>query len=187
MGATGSLFSGFAGSDRNLARRASFERVLYADHPDVYERAFADVQKRAVHYATIVSNALTAAPVLTTAFPASPLGTQLRTVARMIGSRDSLGMSRQIFFVSAGGFDTHDAQLLNQPGLLSDVSASLLAFHRGDRRTRRGVERDDVHAVGLRPNADVKRRRQRSRVGWRAAGDRRFSEGPDLLRSVSSA
>ncbi len=43
--------------------------------------------------------------------------------------RDRLGMSRQIYFVAAGGFDTHDAQLLNQPTLLGDVSASLAAFY----------------------------------------------------------
>lgn len=126
MGATGSLFSGLSDSNR----RASFERVIDADHPNIYERAFADVQKRAVHYSTIVNNALKMAPVLTTVFPTSPLGSQLRTVAKMIGSRHSLGMSRQIFFVSVGGFDTHSDQRALQPGLLSDVSASLLAFHR---------------------------------------------------------
>ena len=182
MGVTGSLFSGL--SDPN--RRASFERVLNADHPDIYERAFADVQKRAVHYATIVSNALTVAPSLTTVFPASPLGSQLRTVAKMIGSRHSLGMSRQIFFVSVGGFDTHSDQWALQPGLLSDVSASLLAFHRATVELGVGVEGDDVHTVGIRPNADVERRRQRPCVGRRAAGDRRFRERSDLLRSVSS-
>lgn len=129
MGATGSPFSGFSGSSANLARRAAFERIVDADHPDVYERAFAEVQRRALHYATLINNTLATAPVLTTVFPGSALGTQLRTVARMIGSRDSLGMSRQIFFVATGGFDTHDAQLANQPGLLGNVSASLLAFY----------------------------------------------------------
>ena len=78
----------------------------------------------------MVNGALAAAPALTTVFPNSALGTQLKTVARMIGSRDRLAMSRQIFFVAAGGFDTHDAHLLNQPKLLGDLSASLTAFYR---------------------------------------------------------
>ena len=43
--------------------------------------------------------------------------------------RDRLDMSRQIFFVATGGFDTHDDHLLNQPKLLSDLSASLTAFY----------------------------------------------------------
>jgi uncharacterized protein (DUF1501 family) len=67
---------------------------------------------------------------LTTSFPGSALAAQLQTVARMIAVRDRLDMSRQIFYVAVGGFDTHDDQLLNQPGLLSDVSASLEAFYK---------------------------------------------------------
>ncbi len=129
MGATGTVFSALGNTASTLARRAAFERIVYANHPDVYGRAFADVQDRALRYSTLVNSALTAAPALTTAFPASSLATQLKTVARMIAVRDRLGMSRQIYFVAAGGFDAHDAQLLNQPTLLSDVSASLAAFY----------------------------------------------------------
>jgi len=50
-------------------------------------------------------------------------------VAKMIAVRDRLDMSRQIFFVATGGYDTHDDQLANQPGLLSDLSESLSAFY----------------------------------------------------------
>jgi uncharacterized protein (DUF1501 family) len=88
------------------------------------------VQKRAVKYADLVNGALSSAPPLATAFPAnSSLATQLQTAAKMIAVRDKLGMSRQVFFVSTGGFDTHDEQLTDQPGLLQNVSDSLAAFH----------------------------------------------------------
>ena len=60
----------------------------------------------------------TGAPTLQTPFPVLHLATQLRTVARLIAARDRLQMSRQIFFVSTGGFDTHDNQVADQPGLL---------------------------------------------------------------------
>jgi uncharacterized protein (DUF1501 family) len=40
----------------------------------------------------------------------NPLALQLQTVARMIAARTSLGMSRQLFFTSLDGFDTHAAQ-----------------------------------------------------------------------------
>jgi uncharacterized protein (DUF1501 family) len=43
------------------------------------------------------------------------LANQLRTVARMIAQRATLGHSRQIFFVSIGGFDTHTGQNQFQP------------------------------------------------------------------------
>ncbi len=59
----------------------------------------------------------------------STLGKQLLQVARIIEARSVLGASRQIFFVSLGGFDTHNDQLNRQSKLLVDVSASLAAFH----------------------------------------------------------
>jgi uncharacterized protein (DUF1501 family) len=59
----------------------------------------------------------------------TPLQTQLRTVAKLIAARDALGVSRQIFFVSAGGFDQHDDQMADQPGLLSNVSVAIKSFH----------------------------------------------------------
>jgi uncharacterized protein (DUF1501 family) len=62
-------------------------------------------------------------------FPQSQLGTQLRTVARLIAVRDDLQMQRQIFFVGAGGFDSHDDQNQNQPGLLGGISEAITAFH----------------------------------------------------------
>ena len=66
---------------------------------------------------------------MTTVFPASPLGQQLQTVARLIAVRDRLAMQRQIFFVAMGGFDSHDDQVVNQPDLLGNVSACLAAFY----------------------------------------------------------
>jgi uncharacterized protein (DUF1501 family) len=47
----------------------------------------------------------------------------------LISVRDRLAMQRQVFFVSTGGFDSHDDQLVNQPNLLSNVSACLAAFY----------------------------------------------------------
>jgi uncharacterized protein (DUF1501 family) len=69
------------------------------------------------------------APVLATAFPQSQLGNQLRTVAEMIAVRDVLQMERQVFFVATGGFDTHDDQVVNQPGLLGGISDAIAAFY----------------------------------------------------------
>jgi uncharacterized protein (DUF1501 family) len=59
----------------------------------------------------------------------SALQQQLRTVAKIISMRQSLGLSRQIFFVSTGGFDQHDDLVRDQPGLLANVSASIKSFN----------------------------------------------------------
>jgi uncharacterized protein (DUF1501 family) len=134
MGNTGPVeFSFFSNSgdpnDPLYQQRLAFERVINAQYDTVYERAFAEIQRRAVNTVDLVSNALAQAPVLGTVFPQSQLGNQLQTVARMIAVRDELQMERQVFFVATGGFDTHDDQVQNQPGLLGGVSDAVRAFY----------------------------------------------------------
>jgi len=133
MGAAGpALFSGQTGTDSlSMSRRAAFAAVANGTYGTVYERGFADVQKRALQFAGLVNGALTSttAQPVTTPFPNSNLGTQLRTVARLIAAREELHMQRQIFFVATGGFDSHDNQVADQPGLLGNVSDSIRAFY----------------------------------------------------------
>jgi uncharacterized protein (DUF1501 family) len=111
------------------AHRAAFEAIVDGSYDSVYERGFAAIQRRAIDAADTVSAAIASAPTLTTVFPGSDLGTQLKTVASLIAVRDLLQMERQIFFVATGGFDSHDDQNANQPGLLANVSESIAAFH----------------------------------------------------------
>ena len=50
---------------------------------------------------------------------------QLQTVARMISARSSLGMTRQVFFVTLAGFDTHNSQARTHASLLARLSHGL--------------------------------------------------------------
>jgi uncharacterized protein (DUF1501 family) len=124
----GLRFAGFGPSGFPLEQRRGFERIIAANYDSIYARGFAEVQRRALQAADRVKAAIDQAPTLATVFPTSPLGRQLETVARMIAVRDRLAMQRQVFFVATGGFDSHDDQLVNQPGLLGNVSACLAAF-----------------------------------------------------------
>ncbi|MYF69552.1 MAG: DUF1501 domain-containing protein [Proteobacteria bacterium] len=132
MGRNGPIpFTGMRGdAGRNPQRRAVFQRILGADYDTIYERAYRDIQQRAVETVDRVNAALENAQPLSTAMPSSRLGQQLSTVARLISVREQLNMQRQIFFVSTGGFDSHDDQLVSQPPLLGDVSESIAAFYR---------------------------------------------------------
>ena len=47
----------------------------------------------------------------------------------MVAARGSLGLSRQVFLVSLGGFDLHDNLVENHPGLLTQVGDALRAFY----------------------------------------------------------
>ena len=131
MGRNGPIpFQGMGNAQRAQQRRAVFQRILGAEYDTIYERAYRDIQQRAVETVDRVSAALENAQPLSTAMPSSRLGQQLNTVARLIGVREQLNMQRQIFFVSTGGFDSHDDQLVSQPPLLGDVSESIAAFYR---------------------------------------------------------
>jgi uncharacterized protein (DUF1501 family) len=146
IGANGPVpFTGFASpealDDPNLTpeqralielfveQRNAFERVVDMPYDTVYERGFADVQRRALGAIDRVSAALEQAPAFNTVFPDTDLGNQLHTVARLVAVKDELQMERQIFLVEKGGFDTHDDQMQNQPLLLGDVSDSISAFY----------------------------------------------------------
>lgn len=66
---------------------------------------------------------------LTTQFPMSGLGQQLRAVAQTISMRDILLVDRQVFFVGIGGFDTHDNQATVLPQLQAQIDGALQAFN----------------------------------------------------------
>jgi uncharacterized protein (DUF1501 family) len=88
--------------------------------------------------AILNSQALQMGQDVTTAFPNTGLGRQLKQVARLIKSAPTLGVGKQIFFCSMGGFDTHNnqnpsADPLNfnagQPSLLNQLSQAMAAFY----------------------------------------------------------
>ncbi len=135
MGQNGPLqFEGFSNDPTSILfdQRMAFQRILEAQYDSIYERGFASIQSRAVQAADTVSMAISnaeASGIITTVFPDTPLGRQLSTVAKLIASRAELEMQRQIFFVGIGGFDSHDNQNQDQPGLLGGVSDALAAFY----------------------------------------------------------
>jgi uncharacterized protein (DUF1501 family) len=57
------------------------------------------------------------------------LAVQLRTVARIIAGQSTLGAHRQVFFVSIGGFDTHDNQLTGQADLMARIDHAVSYFY----------------------------------------------------------
>ena len=57
------------------------------------------------------------------------LSAQLATVAKLISLRGELGVSRQVFFVQMGGFDTHKTQAQDLPGLQQALSDAVARFY----------------------------------------------------------
>jgi uncharacterized protein (DUF1501 family) len=58
----------------------------------------------------------------------NPFASSMQTVARIIGGKSGLGVTRQIFYVVLGGFDTHDNQAPQIATLLTQFGAGLEYF-----------------------------------------------------------
>lgn len=90
---------------------------------------YSTVNARSIQFGQFVNDALANA-VLTTDFGSNNnLAAQLQTVARLIASRNALGVRRQVFLVSMGGFDTHDGLIGTHEGLLGQVDFAMNAFY----------------------------------------------------------
>ena len=115
---------------QNAAGVAAYEALIaQGSQLHVFERAFADSARNTVTNYEIVDAALDAAAPLTTVFPDTPLGRQLRMAAKMIQVRAVLGMSRQVFYASVGNYDTHSYQVDDQQSNLTQLAQALKAFH----------------------------------------------------------
>ena len=99
----------------------------------VLENEYNRVTARAIGAESTVTAALAGFPATNAPFNAFPssngLADQLKMVARLIAARGSLGMKRQVFFVSIGGFDLHDNLIAQQSTQLGLVSKAMTAFY----------------------------------------------------------
>lgn len=77
-----------------------------------------------VHYFDAVQNA---SPI-STPFPTTSLGQQLKVIAETINIRGALNVSRQVFYATISGFDTHSGQAGALPDLQEQISGALGAF-----------------------------------------------------------
>ncbi len=124
------VLSGFGTAADEVARRNSFNFLRTIDRSATLVAAASDVTQQAL----AVDAALTVDPTLTTVFPNSGLGNQLRQVAKVIKAnltQPALNLTRQIFFCSQGGYDTHQNQNMpnGQVGLLRQLSEAMKAFY----------------------------------------------------------
>ncbi len=76
----------------------------------------------------VLRQAQAAGSGLQTAFPASGFGNVLKTIAQVMAGRSVVGASRQIFYCTQGGYDTHQNQWAAHAAQLADLDAGLGAF-----------------------------------------------------------
>jgi uncharacterized protein (DUF1501 family) len=111
---------------------AAMRSLVGQVRPHTLENEYTKVTTRAISAEGVVTAALAqgAANPLTTVFPSgNTLADQLKMVARLIQGRGVLGVRRQVFLVSLGGFDLHDNLIRDHGGLLGKVSDAMKAFY----------------------------------------------------------
>jgi uncharacterized protein (DUF1501 family) len=122
------VLNGFNTSAEAVARRNSMDYLRTLD------KAFTlvDNSQDTTQQALDIGLALSSDPDVNTVFPNTGLGNQLRQVAKVMKlnqTSSALGLNRQIFFTSIGGFDTHTNEVGQQQTLLREMGDAMAAFY----------------------------------------------------------
>jgi uncharacterized protein (DUF1501 family) len=114
--------------------------ILTASEANLFAKEYEVVINRSTAaQATLATSMLNAGPTgipnppqyldpITNKLTNNAFATSMQTVARIIGGRSGLGVTRQIFYVTLGGFDTHDNQGPQIARLLTQLGAGLEYF-----------------------------------------------------------
>jgi uncharacterized protein (DUF1501 family) len=120
---------GFNSTAASQARYNALTSLLTTDNGVALAQAANNTLANSISDASNLSAALAKGTALKTTFPATTIGQQLQEVAQIIQVSSYLGMSRQIFFCSVGGFDTHTGELETHNALYPEVSQGIAAFY----------------------------------------------------------
>jgi uncharacterized protein (DUF1501 family) len=120
---------GFNNSAPSQARLNALTTLLTSDNGLSLAQATNNTMANSIADAAALETALGKTMPLKTQFPTTSLGSQLQQVAQIIQVQSYLGMSRQIFFCSLGGFDTHALELETHNNLYPQLSQALAAFY----------------------------------------------------------
>lgn len=118
------------GSQAQDALSLALDDMLATPAPDLFGQEWLDVMKRALDNQRVLDRALGSSG-LSSAFTDTEMGRQLKMIARLISVQGGLGLSRQCFFCSMGGFDTHgDDQLGVQANKFAEIDTAVDEFYR---------------------------------------------------------
>jgi uncharacterized protein (DUF1501 family) len=124
----------------NSAGTSALNSILSAEEANLFAKEYEVVIQRSIQaQATLASSMLPAGAggvpnptqfldPTTKKLMDNPLAASLQTVARIIGGRAGLGVTRQIFYVQLGSFDTHNNQAQLHATLLTQLGEAFEYF-----------------------------------------------------------
>jgi uncharacterized protein (DUF1501 family) len=122
------------------ASNTALNSILSAEESNLFAQNYEIVIQRSIQAQTMLASAMAPAgeggvpnppPYLdpvSQKLMDNPLADSMQTVARIIAGYSSLGVTRQIFFVQLGGFDTHNNQAATHSQLLTQLAAAFEYF-----------------------------------------------------------
>ena len=111
-------------------KMATTDSILDVGYQNILEKAYSNEIKKAKANSSDFYLAISESN-LTTIFPETSLGRQLKMVAKTIANRNNLGggFTNQTFFVNLKGFDSHDNLLAEQSSLFKQLDEALYSFY----------------------------------------------------------
>jgi uncharacterized protein (DUF1501 family) len=132
---TGNVFgaSGAAARVREIIRDTGGASYFMQDHGSKVVRSMDAADLLNAQFAAGSPGAGIVAPAqllnpITRANENNQLAVQLQSVAKIIAANSVLGVRRQVFFVSIGGFDNHDIQNTSQSPLMARLAHAMAYF-----------------------------------------------------------
>ena len=115
--------------DTQNAMSSAVDSQLAEHYNNLLAQTFMQRKKQALDAYQTFATATTPPLPAGITFPNTYIGNRLAMIARAIQGRNTLGATRQTFFIQRGGWDHHDEVLGNQAAMLPEVSAAIGAFH----------------------------------------------------------
>ncbi len=114
-----------SGPSRKVAIDKLFAKNYSDPFKDTYKKSFRTSLDASIEFQT----AIDAIPDFATTFSDNDLSGSLRMIAKIIAARETLGFTKQIFFIDYGGWDHHDELLNNQAARLTEVDRAITEFN----------------------------------------------------------
>lgn len=121
--------SGPSGGDLTQIRSAAIDSQMALEYQNFFQQTFRQSKKDAIAASDIFNSATGSTLPPEIVWPSTPLGNQLRMVAKTIAGRNGLGMCRMTFFINFGGWDHHSGLLASQAAMLPVVNDAVKAFY----------------------------------------------------------
>ncbi len=124
--------SGFNTTAASVARMNAVKALMNLNSANDFVREADDIFAQASDSSTVLNPIITATNTTITPLfvnARTGIGNQLLQVAKLIEARAAIGLKRQIYFVSLGGFDTHTLEIATHNNLYGQLNNALSAFY----------------------------------------------------------